>query len=52
MKYLRSVKKVALKLIETFTEKCEDTTMIATQAVPAMIDPVLADYARSIPDAR
>ncbi|MEW5316465.1 MAG: hypothetical protein WDW38_007837 [Sanguina aurantia] len=52
VKYLRSVKKVALKLIETFTEKCEDTTMVATQAVPAMIDPVLADYARSIPDAR
>ncbi|GAX79005.1 hypothetical protein CEUSTIGMA_g6445.t1 [Chlamydomonas eustigma] len=52
VKYMRSVKKVALKLVETFVDKCEDPTVIATQAVPAMMDPVLGDYARAVPDAR
>ena len=46
------VKKVTLRLIETFVDKCEDTAMIATQFVPAMMDPVLGDYARNVPDAR
>ena len=49
---MRSVKKVALKLIETFTEKCEEPQMIAQQFVPAMLDPILGDYARNVPDAR
>ncbi|KAF5832627.1 armadillo-type protein [Dunaliella salina] len=52
VKYMRSVKKVALKLIETFTEKCEDPTIIATMYVPAMMDPILGDYQRAVPDAR
>lgn len=46
------VKKVTLRLIETFVDKCEDTATIATQFVPAMMDPVLGDYARNVPDAR
>lgn len=49
---MRSVKKVALKLIETFVEKCDDPQMLATSYVPAMMDPLLGDYARSVPDAR
>lgn len=52
VKAMRSVKKVTLKLIETFTEKCDDTQMIATQFIPLMTDPVLGDYARNVPDAR
>lgn len=52
VKYMRSVKKVALKLIETFTEKCEEPQMIVLQFVPQMLDPILGDYARSVPDAR
>lgn len=52
VKYMRSVKKVALKLIETFVEKCDDPQMLATSYVPAMMDPLLGDYARSVPDAR
>ena len=43
---------MTLRLIETFADKCDDTAMIATQFVPAMMDPVLGDYARNVPDAR
>ena len=49
---MRSVKKVALRLIETFVDKAEDTQVIAQQFVPAMMDPILGDYARNVPDAR
>mmetsp|Transcript_36522 Transcript_36522/g.81303 ORF Transcript_36522/g.81303 Transcript_36522/m.81303 type:complete len:1073 (+) Transcript_36522:318-3536(+) len=52
VKYMRSVKKVALKLVETFADKCEDPQIIAQQFVPAMMDPILGDYARNVSDAR
>ncbi len=52
VKLMRSVKKVALRLIETFVDKSEDTQIIAQQFVPAMMDPILGDYARNVPDAR
>ena len=29
VKYMRSVKKVALKLVETFADKCDDASVIA-----------------------
>jgi hypothetical protein len=48
----RSVKRETLRLIETFVEKAEDTEIIAKQFVPAMLDPILGDYARNVPDAR
>ena len=43
---------VTLRVIETFVEKSEDPQGVATQFVPAMLDPILGDYARNIPDAR
>ncbi|KAG1655478.1 hypothetical protein FOA52_008673 [Chlamydomonas sp. UWO 241] len=52
VKYMRSVKKVTLKLIEMFVDKCDDLQLFATQFVPAMMDPILGDYARAMPDAR
>eukprot|EP00897_Mesotaenium_endlicherianum_P006301 jgi/Mesen1/569/ME000107S10808 len=52
VKLLRSVKREILRLIETFVDKAEDMELIARQFVPAMLDPVLADYARNVPDAR
>ncbi|BDA47056.1 Exportin-1 [Coccomyxa sp. Obi] len=52
VKLMRGVKKATLRLIETFVDKCEDTQLIATQFVPAMMDPILGDYARNVPDAR
>ncbi|KNA06334.1 hypothetical protein SOVF_182050 isoform A [Spinacia oleracea] len=52
VKLLRSVKRETLKLIETFLDKAEDQPHIGTQFVPPMMDPVLGDYARNVPDAR
>ncbi|CAM6105957.1 unnamed protein product [Calypogeia fissa] len=52
VKLLRSVKRETLKLIETFVDKAEDTELIAKQFVPAMMDPILGDYARNVSDAR
>ncbi|PKU62461.1 protein EXPORTIN 1A [Dendrobium catenatum] len=52
VKLLRSVKRETLKLIETFVDKAEDQPQIGKQFVPPMMDPVLGDYARNVPDAR
>ena len=52
VKLMRSVKKVTLRLVETFVEKADDPKLVATQYVPAMMDPLLGDYARNVPDAR
>jgi exportin-1 len=52
VKLMRGVKRSALKLLETFVERCDDTSLIADQFVPAMLDPILGDYARGVPDAR
>uniref|UniRef100_A0A169W7P5 Importin N-terminal domain-containing protein n=1 Tax=Daucus carota subsp. sativus TaxID=79200 RepID=A0A169W7P5_DAUCS len=50
--HLLSVKRETLKLIETFLDKAEDQPQIGKQFVPPMMDPVLGDYARNLPDAR
>ncbi|KAL7108096.1 hypothetical protein ACP275_06G093800 [Erythranthe tilingii] len=52
VKLLRSVKRETLKLIETFLDKAEGQPHIGKQFVPPMMDPVLGDYARNLPDAR
>ncbi|KAK1326230.1 hypothetical protein QJS10_CPA01g00912 [Acorus calamus] len=52
VKLLRSVKRETLKLIETFIDKTEDQPDLGKQFVQAMMDPVLGDYARNVPDAR
>lgn len=52
VKLMRSVKKVTLRLIETLVDKSEDPDLVAAQYVPAMMDPILGDYARNNPDAR
>ncbi|XP_022718569.1 protein EXPORTIN 1A isoform X6 [Durio zibethinus] len=52
VKLLRSVKRETLKLIDTFLDKAEDQPQIGKQFVPPMMDPVLGDYARNLPDAR
>ena len=46
------MKRETLKLIETFLDKAEDQPQIGKQFVPPMMDPVLGDYARNVPDAR
>ncbi|KAG1368297.1 protein EXPORTIN 1A [Cocos nucifera] len=52
VKILRSVKRETLKLIEMFLDKSEDQPQIGKQFVPPMMDPILGDYARNLPDAR
>lgn len=52
VKLMRSVKKVTLRLVETFVDKADEPALVATQYVPAMMDPLLGDYARNVPDAR
>lgn len=52
VKLMRSVKKVTLRLVETFVEKADDLALVAAQYVPAMMDPLLGDYARNVSDAR
>ena len=37
VKAMRAVKKAALRLVETFVDKCEDVDLVATQFVPAIL---------------
>ncbi|POS86057.1 ARM repeat-containing protein, partial [Erysiphe pulchra] len=49
---LRTIKKEILKLIETYIEKADDLEMVRTNIVPALLDAVLVDYNRNVPNAR
>lgn len=49
---LRTVKKEILKLIDTFVQKAEDMDMVNNSIVPPLLDAVLVDYNRNVPDAR
>ena len=52
VKSLRSVKKAILRMIETYVDTTEDLSTFRSQYVPAMMDPILGDYSRNVPDAR
>ena len=49
---LRTIKKEILKLIETYVEKADDLDMVRTNMVPALLEAVLLDYNRNVPNAR
>ncbi|KAF2863968.1 hypothetical protein K470DRAFT_48733 [Piedraia hortae CBS 480.64] len=49
---LRTVKKEILKLITTYVEKADDLEMVSQQLVPQLLEAVLLDYKRNVPDAR
>lgn len=49
---LRTIKKEILKLIDIYVQKADDLEMINTNIVPALLDAVLVDYNRNVPDAR
>ncbi|KAI9794804.1 MAG: Karyopherin transporter [Peltula sp. TS41687] len=49
---LRTIKKEILKLIDTYVQKADDVDMVNTNIVPALMDAVLVDYNRNVPDAR
>lgn len=49
---LRTIKKEILKLIDTYVEKSDDLEMVNTNMVPPLLEAVLIDYHRNVPDAR
>lgn len=49
---LRTIKKEILKLINIYVEKADDLDMVHNQLVPGLLEAVLADYKRNVPDAR
>lgn len=49
---LRTIKKEVLKLIDTYVQKADDLEMVNNNIVPALLDAVLVDYNRNVPDAR
>lgn len=55
VKSFRAVKRHVLKLMEMLASACDDSSqvqLIAEQLLPHMEEPVLGDYAASVPDAR
>lgn len=54
IRQMRAVKKETLKLIQTFLEHCrdQDKELVFSKFLPPLMDPVLDDYARGVPDAR
>ncbi|KAI5808999.1 CRM1 C terminal-domain-containing protein [Peziza echinospora] len=49
---LRTVKKEILKLIDTYVQKADDLDMVNNNIVPPLLEAVLVDYNRNVPDAR
>ncbi|MCJ1370011.1 Karyopherin transporter [Loxospora ochrophaea] len=49
---LRTIKKEILKLIDIYVQKADDLEMVNANIVPPLLDAVLVDYNRNVPDAR
>ena len=49
---LRTIKKEILKLIDNYVQKAEDLDMVANSIVPPLLEAILVDYNRNVPDAR
>lgn len=49
---MRTAKRDAMRLIDTFVNTTDDPTFIAQFVVPPMLGPVLADYSKCVPEAR
>lgn len=49
---MRTIKKEILKLIDTYVQKADDLEAVNTNIVPPLLDAVLVDYNRNVPDAR
>lgn len=49
---LRTVKKEILKLIDMYVQKADDLEMVNNNFVPPLLDAILIDYNRNVPDAR
>ncbi|KAI1914616.1 Karyopherin transporter [Ophidiomyces ophidiicola] len=49
---LRTIKKEILKLVDIYVEKADDLEMVNSNMVPPLLEAVLLDYNRNVPDAR
>jgi len=49
---LRTIKKEILKLVDIYVEKADDLQMVNDSMVPPLLDAILLDYQRNVPDAR
>lgn len=49
---LRTIKKEILKLIDTYVQKADDLEAVNANMVPPLLEAVLVDYNRNVPDAR
>ena len=49
---LRTIKKEILKLITTYVDKADDLEMVQQTIVPQLLEAILQDYKRNVPDAR
>lgn len=49
---LRTIKKEILKLIQIYVERADDLEAVNANMVPPLLDAVLVDYNRNVPDAR
>lgn len=49
---MRTIKKEILKLIDTYVQKADDLEMVNANMVPPLLEAVLVDYNRNVPDAR
>jgi exportin-1 len=49
---LRTIKKEILKLVNIYVDKADDMQMLHDNLVPQLLEAVLLDYKRNVPDAR
>lgn len=49
---LRTIKKEILKLVDTYVQKADNLEMVNASMVPPLLEAVLVDYNRNVPDAR
>lgn len=49
---LRTIKKEILKLVDIYVQKADDLQMVNDSMVPPLLDAILLDYQRNVPDAR
>jgi exportin-1 len=49
---MRTIKKETLKLLSCWVSKCQDNLMIRDHFLPPLLDAILIDYGKNVPQAR
>lgn len=52
VKTMRAVKRHTLKLLQEFTNVCDDLGLLCGEFFPQLLTPILEDYVHNVPDAR